>query len=166
MNRHYEQCVELGELLKAEGATVTTVESLTGGGIAHAITEVPGSSAWMKVAYVTYSNEHKTELVGVPEELLAEQGPVCKNVAMAMAMGGLNRANATYAIAVTGIAGPDGGSDDKPVGTVWIAVSTPWRVLSFKKQYDPSLSRSMIRELTIQDALDELIQLLSKKQAQ
>lgn len=156
MNKHYEQCVKLGNSLKAEQATVTTVESLTGGGIAQAITEVPGSSEWIKVAYVTYSNEHKAGLVGVSEELLAEQGPVCHDVAIAMALGGMHRANSTYAIAVTGVAGPGGGTKETPVGTVWIGVATPWRAFAIQKQYDPKLGRSEIRERTIEDALHEL----------
>jgi nicotinamide-nucleotide amidase len=160
MNRFYDLSQKVGALLLADQATVATVESLTGGGIAHAITEVPGSSAWFEAGYVTYSNKQKTAMVGVDAELLETQGPVCRDVAIAMALGGMNRAGATYGIAVTGVAGPGGGTDEKPVGTVWIAWATPWRVIATLKQY-PVTARDHIRELTIEDALYGLHDILT-----
>jgi nicotinamide-nucleotide amidase len=100
---------------------ITTAESCTGGLIASMITQVPGSSALFEAGFVTYSNSMKTKLLGVPEQLLAEHGAVSEEVVIAMAQGALERSSADLAIAVSGIAGPEGGSDEKPVGTVCIA---------------------------------------------
>jgi nicotinamide-nucleotide amidase len=160
LSRFYDISAKLGEELKKIQATVTTVESLTGGGIAHAITAVPGSSEWLEVSYVTYSNKHKALLAGVSSELLESKGPVCREVAIEMALGGMNRAGSTYAIAVTGIAGPQGGTPENPVGTVWIAWATPWTVMATRKQY-PVTDRGHIRDLTIEDALHGLHDILT-----
>lgn len=100
---------------------ITTAESCTGGLIASMITQVPGSSALFEAGFVTYSNSMKTKLLGVPEKMLAEHGAVSEEVVIAMAQGALERSSADLAIAVSGIAGPEGGSDEKPVGTVCIA---------------------------------------------
>jgi nicotinamide-nucleotide amidase len=108
--------------LQAEGLWVTTAESCTGGMIAAALTAIPGSSASIAEAYVTYSNGAKQRLIGVPEELLAAHGAVSEQVARAMAEGALEKAGADLAIACTGIAGPGGAVPGKPVGTVFIAV--------------------------------------------
>ncbi|MCI2285087.1 CinA family nicotinamide mononucleotide deamidase-related protein [Colwellia sp. MSW7] len=101
--------------------TITTAESCTGGLIASMITQVSGASEFFEAGFVTYSNAMKTKLLGVPEQLLNEFGAVSQEVAIAMAQGALKQSSADMAIAVTGIAGPDGGSDEKPVGTVWLA---------------------------------------------
>ena len=111
------------ELLRDKGATVTVAESCTGGAVGHLLTEVAGSSAVFREGYLTYSNEAKTKLLGVPESLLKEYGAVSEEVAIAMARGARAAARSDYAIAVTGIAGPDGGSPEKPVGLVYIAVA-------------------------------------------
>lgn len=111
----------LASLLLARGQSLTTAESCTGGLIAASCTELAGSSAWFERGFVTYSNEAKTELLGVPPELIAHHGAVSEEVAKAMAAGALARSRADIAVAVTGIAGPTGGSDAKPVGTVWLA---------------------------------------------
>ena len=111
----------LASLLLARGQLLATAESCTGGLIAASCTELAGSSAWFERGFVTYSNEAKTELLGVPAELIAEHGAVSEAVARAMATGALARSRADIAVAVTGIAGPTGGSDAKPVGTVWLA---------------------------------------------
>jgi nicotinamide-nucleotide amidase len=108
----------LGRALAADGRAIATVESCTGGLIASALTETPGSSLWFDRGFVTYSNEAKTELVGVPAATLAEHGAVSEPVARAMAEGALARSAAWLALAVTGVAGPGGGSPAKPVGTV------------------------------------------------
>jgi len=113
----------LGLALRGAGKTIATAESCTGGLIASRITDVPGASGYFLEGLVTYSNEAKTTLLGVPEALLAEHGAVSEPVAQAMAEGCLRRAGSDYAIAVTGIAGPAGGSPGKPVGLVWIAVA-------------------------------------------
>jgi nicotinamide-nucleotide amidase len=115
----------LAALLLARGERLVTAESCTGGLIAACCTELAGSSVWFDRGWVTYSNEAKTELLGVPAELLAEHGAVSEPVALAMARGALAHmpagGGADWAVAVTGIAGPTGGSPAKPVGTVWIA---------------------------------------------
>lgn len=108
----------VGQLLLAEGLTLSTAESCTGGLIAKQITDIPGSSAYFGFGFATYSNEAKTRLLGVPEPLLAEYGAVSEPVVRAMAEGALRASGADVAVAVSGIAGPDGGTPTKPVGTV------------------------------------------------
>jgi nicotinamide-nucleotide amidase len=104
-----------------EGLLLATAESCTGGLIAKSLTDVAGSSAWFERGFVTYSNRSKHEQLGVPVRLIERHGAVSDPVALAMARGALRRSPAGLAVAVTGIAGPDGGSPGKPVGTVWIA---------------------------------------------
>lgn len=111
----------LAEALRAKGLRLVTAESCTGGLIAGACTALAGSSDWFERGMVTYSNEAKTELLGVPAELIARHGAVSEEVARAMAEGAIARSHADLALAVTGIAGPTGGSPAKPVGTVWLA---------------------------------------------
>ena len=113
----------VGRLLLERRKTVATVESCTGGMVAALLTDVAGSSEYMVGGWVAYANEMKTTQVGVPGELIAAHGAVSELVARAMAEGGLARSGADYALALTGIAGPGGGSPEKPVGTVWIALS-------------------------------------------
>lgn len=114
---------QLAEALRARGARLATAESCTGGLIAAACTSLAGSSDWFERGFVTYSNAAKTELLGVSEELIAAHGAVSAEVACAMAGGALLRSHASWALAVTGIAGPGGGSPDKPVGTVWVGLA-------------------------------------------
>ena len=113
----------LGARCTERGLHVTTVESCTGGLVSHLITEVPGSSAYFVGGFVTYSDQLKFEVVGVPHDVLAAHGAVSAQVAMAMASGGRQRTGAELAVAVTGIAGPDGGSPSKPVGLTYVAVA-------------------------------------------
>ena len=115
---------QVGQALKARGATVTTAESCTGGWVAKVITDIAGSSAWFERGFVTYSNEAKAQMIGVREETLAQHGAVSEPVVVEMAIGALKAARADYAVSISGIAGPDGGSDEKPVGTVWCAFAT------------------------------------------
>jgi len=112
---------QLAQALTGRGWMMTTAESCTGGLIAGACTELAGSSLWFDRGVVTYSNEAKVDLLGVPAELIAQHGAVSEPVAMAMAQGALARSKAQIAVAVTGVAGPGGGAPDKPVGTVWLA---------------------------------------------
>ena len=112
---------QLSELLIERGWMMATVESCTGGMISEAITRKPGSSDWYERGFVTYSNEAKQELVGVSSESLCEHGAVSSVVAREMAAGGIQSSRADLAVSVTGVAGPDGGTEEKPVGTVWIA---------------------------------------------
>lgn len=116
------------QLLRERGATVTTAESCTGGLIASLLTAVPGSSEGFHAGFVTYSNAIKQSVLGVREDTLAQYGAVSEEVVREMALGALERANADYAIAVSGIAGPDGGSPEKPVGTVWLAWGDQHRI--------------------------------------
>lgn len=109
---------DLGERLMARGQRLCTVESCTGGGIAQAMTDIPGSSQWFECGWVAYSNVAKTHMVDVPPELIEAEGAVSEAVARAMVEGGLARSAADLALSVTGIAGPSGGTPEKPVGTV------------------------------------------------
>jgi nicotinamide-nucleotide amidase len=121
MEKHlYQLAQTLGEHLRRNQQTLSTAESCTGGWIAKALTDIPGSSAWFDCGFVTYSNQAKQRLLNVPEAILASHGAVSAATAQAMLQGALANSTADRAIAVTGIAGPDGGSEQKPVGTVYI----------------------------------------------
>lgn len=115
---------QVGQALHARGATVTTAESCTGGWVAKVITDVAGSSAWFERSFITYSNEAKAQMIGVKSATLEQHGAVSEPVVVEMAIGALRAARADYAISVSGIAGPDGGSDAKPVGTVWFGFAS------------------------------------------
>ena len=115
--------IRLGERCLQRGLTVATVESCTGGLIGHVITEVSGSSAYYLGGFVTYSNEQKRASAGVGEDVLAAHGAVSAQVALAMAAGGRERIGTDLAVSVTGIAGPDGGTAEKPVGLTYVAVA-------------------------------------------
>lgn len=144
----------VGKLLRANGFSLSLAESITGGLIAHRITEVPGASEYFERGYVTYSNESKTELLGVPEELFAAVGAVSEKVALAMARGARDRAGTDFAVAVTGIAGPAGGGLEKPVGLVFIGLSSP-RGDRAERFLLPG-QRSYVKQWTAQIALDLL----------
>lgn len=116
--------VRVGEQLLARGACVTTAESCTGGWIAKVLTDVPGSSAWFQRGFVTYSNEAKQQMIGVTADALERFGAVSEQVVAEMAQGALREAAAQFAVSVSGIAGPDGGSEEKPVGTVWFGFAS------------------------------------------
>ncbi len=120
----FELSQNLGNLLRQRRWRVATAESCTGGGIAHALTAVPGSSDWLECGFVTYSNASKAVMLGVPDLLIARCGAVSSEVAAAMATGACQHAGVAVGVSVTGIAGPGGGSLDKPVGTVWFGWCT------------------------------------------
>jgi len=120
-NELFELAQQLGQLLKSKGKKIATAESCTGGWIAQMITEVSGSSAWFDRGFVTYSNAAKMQMLGVKPETLDKFGAVSVQTATEMVTGTLAHSDADCAIAVTGIAGPDGGTAEKPVGTVFIA---------------------------------------------
>ncbi|HEY0289537.1 MAG TPA: CinA family protein [Pseudomonas sp.] len=149
----------LGKSLQRSGAQVTTAESCTGGGIAEAITRIPGSSAWFEAGYVTYSNAQKTRQLNVPSDLFTAVGAVSREVVEAMVLGALEKSAAQFAVAVSGVAGPDGGSQDKPVGTVWICWGSGKQVVSRRWQFDGD--RDAVRRQTVKAALEGLIQLAS-----
>ena len=149
----------LADLLLKNGLKLTTAESCTGGLIAAVCTSISGSSDWFERGFVTYSNEAKTEQLGVDAALIAEHGAVSELVARAMAFGAIRHSRAQVSVAVTGIAGPTGGSAAKPVGTVWFGFSVNGFLLSELQQF--AGDRAAVREATVQYALQRLVELLS-----
>ena len=125
----------IGKLLKEKNSTVCTAESCTGGEIAHMITSVPGSSAYYKGSVVAYANSVKTQLLGVQEGLIEKNGAVSEQVVQDMATGARNLFKTEYAVATSGIAGPDGGTEAKPVGTIWIAVASEKGIVTEKQVF-------------------------------
>jgi len=150
----------LAEQLNANQASVTTVESCTGGLVSAAITACSGSSAYFPGGVVTYSNPLKHEFVGVSNDTLERYGAVSPQTAIEMARGGQALIGSDYAISITGIAGPSGGSDDKPVGTVWICVSGP-RNLTDCRGFRFSGDRDQIRSQSCMNALEMAIQMIA-----
>jgi len=149
----------LGKILKENGSTVATAESCTGGNIAHYFTMNPGSSEYFKGGVVAYSNELKVKLLGIDPEMISENGAVSKEVVESMAITARQLLNTDYAIATSGIAGPDGGTPEKPVGTVWIAVADADSVVSRVYNFGNNRERNIIR--SSQTALNMLrLQLL------
>ncbi len=140
--------VVIGELLRKKNATLSTAESCTGGYIAHLITQVAGASDYFKGAVVSYANETKIESLGVNQKDIEQYGAVSKQVVEQMAVGVRNKLKTDYSIATSGIAGPDGGTEEKPVGTVWIAVASKNEVISqvfqFGKDRTINIERSAI----------------------
>ncbi len=112
---------QVGGALKAHGLKLATAESCTGGGVAQAITDVAGSSGWFERGFIAYSNQAKQQMLGVSEAALNQHGAVSEATVREMVAGALQHSSAQVALAVSGIAGPDGGTPDKPVGTVWFA---------------------------------------------
>lgn len=149
----------VGKRLRKRGQTVTTAESCTGGWIAKALTDVPGSSQWFGEGFVTYSNDAKVRTLGVSRAALTRQGAVSAAIARAMAQGAIRRAGAELAVAVTGIAGPDGAVPGKPVGTVWFCwaqrVAGRTRFLVERKRFLGG--RDAVRRSTVQHALRRLV---------
>ena len=144
----------LAVALRERRATMATAESCTGGLVAAACTSLAGSSDWFERGFVTYSNAAKTELLGVPAGAIAGHGAVSAEVAQAMASGALAHSPATFAVSITGIAGPGGGSVDKPVGTVWLATAMRGGVvestlLSATGDRDEVRRRSVVRALEL-----------------
>lgn len=142
-------------------ATVAVAESCTGGLIAHRITNVPGASAIFNGGIVSYANSAKVQLLQVPEEILVSNGAVSEPVALAMATGVRRALNSTYSVAVTGIAGPEGGTEEKPVGTVYMAVAGPSGAIAFLHHF--SGTREAIKIQTADAALSRLLQLLEEQ---
>ena len=149
---------ELATRLRGRGWTMASAESCTGGLIAAACTELSGSSDWFDRGFVTYSNAAKTDSLGVPAALIDAHGAVSEPVARAMASGAVAHSAAHCALAVTGVAGPTGGSTDKPVGTVWFGWSTPAGVATEHRRFDGD--RAAIRAQAVRHALAGLLQRL------
>lgn len=144
--------------LTQRGWMLATAESCTGGMIAAACTDLAGSSRWFDRGFVTYSNAAKTEMLGVPAELIEKHGAVSEPVARAMAQGAALRAGVEVALAVTGIAGPEGGSTEKPVGTVWMGWHVSGETVTECLRF--SGGRAQVRQQTVQLALERLIERL------
>ena len=140
------------QLLQNNNQTIATAESCTGGQIAAAITQVPGASAVFEAGFVTYSNAMKQQLLNVSEETLLQHGAVSEPVVKQMALGAMERGNADYAIAVSGIAGPDGGTADKPVGTVWVAWGSKNRLKTHEMRFNRA--RHWFQTMVTATALD------------
>ena len=147
---------------RAQGLMVATAESCTGGMIAAALTDIPGSSAVFDRGFVTYANLAKRQLLGVPELLLLEHGAVSEEVARAMAEGALAASTAGAAVSVTGVAGPGGGTEDKPVGLVWFATARRGGLTrSHRELYGDALGRPGIRAAATETGLRLLLEALA-----
>lgn len=151
------------------GLMVATAESCTGGLIAGALTDIPGSSAVVERGFVTYSNAAKTEMLGVPADLIVRDGAVSRSVALAMAEGALRNSRADLAVSVTGVAGPGGGSEAKPVGLVHFGLACRNQETRHLERRFGEIGRAGIRHATVEVALRELgrqiAQILSKAEA-
>lgn len=153
----------LGRRCRARGVTVTAAESCTGGGVASAITAVAGSSDYFETGYVTYSNAAKTRLLGVPEAVLAEHGAVSRDVVEAMVAGACRDSGASLGVAISGVAGPAGGSKEKPVGTVWLAWGNAERQEAVCHRFPGD--RQAVREQAVREALVGLLRHLDRDDA-
>lgn len=160
MNEIDELSRRLGEACLRAKLTVVTAESCTGGGVGESITRTAGSSAWYDRGFVTYSNESKVDLLGVRQETIGSHGAVSEAVAREMAIGALHQSDAGLAVAVTGVAGPGGGTATKPVGLVWFA----WASLDGEVRARFEVfggDRAAIREQAVREALRGLVELVA-----
>ena len=148
----------LADLLVKRGYKLVTAESCTGGMIAAACTDLAGSSAWFERGFVTYSNDAKTESLGVDAALITQHGAVSEEVVRAMVIGAIAHSKAQVAVAVTGVAGPTGGSRAKPVGTVWFGWSVNGQISSECKLF--AGDRAAVRAATVSHAVRRLVELL------
>ena len=147
---------QLATALLARRQTLATAESCTGGLVGAALTALPGSSAWYRGGVVAYANELKIRLLGVPPDILAAHGAVSLETARAMAAGARAATGADFAVAITGIAGPSGGTPEKPVGLVYVGVAAPHGTATFKHHF--SGSRAEIRQAATEAALRHLLE--------
>lgn len=152
------QVAQLADLLLQKKLFLATAESCTGGMISAACTDLAGSSAWFERGFVTYSNDAKTELLGVDASVISQHGAVSEETARAMVEGAIARSKAQVAVAVTGVAGPTGGSRSRPVGTVWFAWSAGGQTSAQCMLF--AGDRAAVRAATVRHALDRLIALL------
>ena len=151
------------DLLASANKSIVTAESCTGGMIAAALTDIPGASKAFFGGYVTYANDAKSRMIHVQARLIRDYGAVSNQVARAMADGARNTAHADYAVAVTGVAGPDGGSDKKPVGLVYVAVSSELATVVIEHRFG-DLGRAEIRKASVKAALDLVVEVLNGTQ--
>ena len=151
---------QVGRALKERGLLLATAESCTGGGAAHAITEIAGSSEWFDCGFITYSNASKTEMLDVPAALFAQHGTVSEEIAEAMAIGALANSNAHVSLSTTGIAGPGGAVPGKPVGTVCFGWAKGDYTHTERLVF--SGDRQAVREQTVAHALKGLLRLVAQ----
>ena len=151
------------DLLTERQRTLVTAESCTGGMIAAALTDIPGASGAFYGGYVTYANAAKSRMIHVQARLIRDYGAVSNQVARAMADGARNTARADYAVAVTGIAGPDGGSEKKPVGLVYVAVSSELATVVIEHRFG-DLGRDGVRRASVDAAMELVLQVLTSDQ--
>jgi len=156
-----ELAKKVGYALKSYGLMLVTAESCTGGGVAQAITEVAGSSSWFDRGFITYSNLSKQQMLRVSESTLKEHGAVSEATVREMVAGALANSPAQVALAVSGIAGPDGGTQDKPVGTVWFAWGIESGETHAQRHYFGG-NRAEVRAQAVRIALQGVINLLNK----
>ena len=154
-----ELAEQLGECMKAKGMKLASAESCTGGWLAKIITDIPGSSAWFTASVVSYSNEAKQSLLGVNESTLNEFGAVSGETVLEMTDGLFSHTNADVAVSVSGIAGPDGGTDAKPVGLVWLSWGKRDKSV-FANPFNFDGDREEVRKQSIKQALNCLLDLL------
>ena len=153
--------IQLGGALKSHGLMLATAESCTGGGVAQAVTDVAGSSAWFERGFVTYSNLAKQQMLGVSEATLKQYGAVSEATVREMAAGALQHSDAQVALAVSGIAGPEGGTADKPVGTVWFAWSIKGGTTLAQRHQFPG-NRAEVRAQAVNVALQGTLDILNQ----
>ena len=154
---------QVGQKLQEKGLLLTTAESCTGGWVSQAITEVAGSTGWFDCGFVSYSNASKTEMLDVPEALIAQFGSVSEEVALAMAKGALANSNAHISLSTTGIAGPTGAVPGKPVGTVcfaWVYADAAHSAQEHSERLVFAGDRQSVREQTVVHALQGLLRML------
>lgn len=156
-----EQAAQVLDAARAKGVRIAMAESCTGGLVAGALTAIAGSSDVVEAGLVTYSNEAKTTLLGVPADLIARHGAVSAQTARAMAQGALERTGASLSVAITGIAGPGGGSDDKPVGLVYFATAMTGGETKLHRELLHGLDRAGVREASVAVALGLLLDRLA-----
>lgn len=158
-NENLRLAEKLGVMLLNKNMTITTAESCTGGLISATLTEISGSSSWFNRAYITYSNEAKHDMIGVKNETLDKYGAVSGQTVLEMIIGALEKANADIAVAVSGIAGPTGGTEEKPVGTVYIG----WLIKGREplvERFKFNGNRQEVRLQTVNTVLSKLVEIL------
>jgi len=158
MDEMFQLAANVGKTLSIKKQILVTAESCTGGGVAYAITHIPGSSRWFDCGFVTYSNESKIATLDIPEILIQKHGAVSVDVAEMMAKNALKKSNATIAISTTGIAGPTGATPTKPVGLVCFGLANSHKTHTEKQFFEGD--RKIIREKSIQHALKLLLQFI------
>ena len=161
MSNAIDLAAAIGVELKAKKLLLSVAESCTGGGVAHAITDIAGSSEWFDCGFITYSNSSKTELLNISEALIAQHGAVSEEIAAAMAAGAIANSQAHVSLSTTGIAGPSGAVPGKPVGTVCFG----WQIgsVTHTERLVFSGERSAVRAQAVQHALEKLLQFLRQE---